>query len=155
MKFEIWDTAGQERYKSLAPMYYRNADAALVVFDVTDQVSFERAEKWIKELRLQAPDGLIIKLIGNKIDLKDRPNSNLVSEDTIRQYASTEMIEYLECSAKTGHGVDSVFEVIAGELPRDKFVVQGESDEEPHPKSLGVIDLDKVKDQLGATGCSC
>jgi small GTP-binding protein len=46
IKFEIWDTAGQERYHSLTPMYYRNANAAVVVFDVTNSQSFERAQKW-------------------------------------------------------------------------------------------------------------
>jgi small GTP-binding protein len=46
IKFEIWDTAGQERYHALTPMYYRNANAAVVVFDVTNSTSFERAQKW-------------------------------------------------------------------------------------------------------------
>ena len=47
VKFEIWDTAGQERYHSLAPMYYRGAAAAIVVFDITHPASFERAKKWV------------------------------------------------------------------------------------------------------------
>jgi small GTP-binding protein len=46
IKFEIWDTAGQERYHALTPMYYRNANAAVVVFDVSNITSFERAQKW-------------------------------------------------------------------------------------------------------------
>merc|ERR1712113_628789 len=54
VKFEIWDTAGQERYHSLAPMYYRGAQAAVVVYDVTSNDSFERAQRWISELRDQA-----------------------------------------------------------------------------------------------------
>ncbi|XP_020866027.1 ras-related protein RABF2b [Arabidopsis lyrata subsp. lyrata] len=53
VKFEIWDTAGQERYHSLAPMYYRGAAAAIIVFDVTNQASFERAKKWVQELQAQ------------------------------------------------------------------------------------------------------
>lgn len=154
VKFEIWDTAGQERYKSLAPMYYRNADAALVVFDVTDQVSFERAERWIKELRLQAPEGLIIKLVGNKIDLKDRPNSNLVDEAMVREYSYSEGIEYLECSAKTGQGVMEIFEGIANELPQEKFVVQGVEDGDIQGQG-GVIDLNGARVHVHAAGCRC
>ena len=46
IKFEIWDTAGQERYHALTPMYYRNAHAAVVVFDISNMSSFERAQKW-------------------------------------------------------------------------------------------------------------
>ncbi|CAN6481759.1 unnamed protein product [Victoria cruziana] len=53
VKFEIWDTAGQERYHSLAPMYYRGAAAAIVVYDMTNPDSFDRAKKWVEELRQQ------------------------------------------------------------------------------------------------------
>merc|ERR1712195_323291 len=51
VKFEIWDTAGQERYHSLAPMYYRGAAAAVVVYDITNADSFQRAKSWVKELQ--------------------------------------------------------------------------------------------------------
>ena len=50
VKFEIWDTAGQERYHALTPMYYRNANAAVVVFDVTNKTSFEKARRWYNTL---------------------------------------------------------------------------------------------------------
>ena len=53
VKFEIWDTAGQERYHSLAPMYYRGAQAAIVVYDITNADTFERAKSWVKELQRQ------------------------------------------------------------------------------------------------------
>ncbi|KAJ0252648.1 NAC domain-containing protein [Hirschfeldia incana] len=53
VKFEIWDTAGQERYHGLALMYYRGAAAAIIVFDITNQASFERAKKWVQELQAQ------------------------------------------------------------------------------------------------------
>jgi len=53
VKFEIWDTAGQERYHSLAPMYYRGAQAAIVVYDITNADTFERAKQWVKELQRQ------------------------------------------------------------------------------------------------------
>lgn len=51
VKFEIWDTAGQERYNSLAPMYYRGAQAAIVVYDILNQDSFQRAQTWVNELQ--------------------------------------------------------------------------------------------------------
>jgi small GTP-binding protein len=58
VKFEIWDTAGQERYHSLAPMYYRGAQAAVVVYDLTNADTFARAKSWIKELQRQVPPGI-------------------------------------------------------------------------------------------------
>ena len=69
VKFEIWDTAGQERYHSLAPMYYRGAQAAIVVYDITNADSFERAKNWVKELQRQGNPNIVIALAGNKCDL--------------------------------------------------------------------------------------
>ncbi|KDN52146.1 ras-domain-containing protein [Tilletiaria anomala UBC 951] len=69
IKFEIWDTAGQERFHSLAPMYYRNAQASAVVYDVTKTSSFEKAKSWVKELQRQANPNIVIALVGNKVDL--------------------------------------------------------------------------------------
>jgi len=66
VKFEIWDTAGQERYHSLAPMYYRGAQAAIVVYDITNQETFARAKTWVKELQRQASPNIVIALAGNK-----------------------------------------------------------------------------------------
>lgn len=78
VRFEVWDTAGQERYNSLIPLYYRGARAALVVYDLTDRVSYERAQKWVRELSGERSIGLIA-LFGNKLDLEgERQVSNQV-----------------------------------------------------------------------------
>merc|ERR1719163_1261587 len=60
--FEIWDTAGQERYHSLAPMYYRGARAAIVVYDVTSKPSFDRAKSWVTELQQSGSVSMVIAL---------------------------------------------------------------------------------------------
>nr|XP_014345660.1 PREDICTED: ras-related protein Rab-5C isoform X2 [Latimeria chalumnae] len=72
VKFEIWDTAGQERYHSLAPMYYRGAQAAIVVYDITNTDTFVRAKNWVKELQRQASPNIVIALAGNKADLANK-----------------------------------------------------------------------------------
>ncbi|PKH47786.1 hypothetical protein CRG98_050441 [Punica granatum] len=72
VKLEIWDTAGQERYHSLAPMYYRGAAAAIIVYDITSMESFERAKKWVQELQKRGNPNMIKALAGNKADLEDR-----------------------------------------------------------------------------------
>ncbi|KAM7371604.1 hypothetical protein PAMP_008823 [Pampus punctatissimus] len=72
VKFEIWDTAGQERYHSLAPMYYRGAQAAIVVYDITNTDTFTRAKNWVKELQRQASPNIVIALAGNKADLANK-----------------------------------------------------------------------------------
>ncbi|KAK0421795.1 GTP-binding protein ypt5 [Armillaria borealis] len=69
LRYEIWNTAGQERFHSLAPMYYRNAQAAVVVYDVTKATSLEKAKSWVKELQRQVNPNIVIALAGNKVDL--------------------------------------------------------------------------------------
>merc|ERR1719198_2519517 len=51
VRLSLWDTAGQEKYHALAPIYYRDADGAVIVYDITDTESFRRVAKWIEELR--------------------------------------------------------------------------------------------------------
>ncbi|KAI5480072.1 hypothetical protein MNV49_002037 [Pseudohyphozyma bogoriensis] len=75
IKFEIWDTAGQERFRSLSPMYYRNSQASIVVYDVTKAASLEQAKTWVKELQRQANPNIVIALVGNKVDLV-RPSTS-------------------------------------------------------------------------------
>ena len=72
VKFEIWDTAGQERYASLAPLYYRGAGAAVMVYDITSTASFEKARFWVKELQKHASPNINMVLVGNKKDLEGR-----------------------------------------------------------------------------------
>ncbi|KAL2827077.1 rab GTPase Vps21/Ypt51 [Aspergillus cavernicola] len=80
IKFEIWDTAGQERFASLAPMYYRNAQAALVVYDVTKPSSLTKAKHWVAELQRQASPGIVIALVGNKLDLTNDGSGDIQTD---------------------------------------------------------------------------
>lgn len=99
IKFEIWDTAGQERFASLAPMYYRNAQAALVVYDLTKPTSLIKATHWVAELQRQASPGIVIALVGNKLDLCDEANNDdeesgaQEAEDDTRADADTDATE--------------------------------------------------------------
>eukprot|EP00043_Microstomoeca_roanoka_P027061 m.13524 g.13524 ORF g.13524 m.13524 type:complete len:202 (-) comp7296_c0_seq1:373-978(-) len=117
VKFEIWDTAGQERYHSLAPMYYRGAQAAIVVYDITSEASFLRAKSWVKELQKQAENVAVIALAGNKADLAAR--REVQSEDVAR-YAQEEKLLFMETSAKTAYNVTEIFAAIAKKLPKNQ-----------------------------------
>ena len=114
IKFEIWDTAGQERYHSLAPMYYRGAAAAVVVYDITNQESFARAESWVRELQQQDNPGLVLALAGNKIDLEQ--NRQVTVEDA-QAFAAQNGCLFLETSAKAGTNVSELFMDIASRIP--------------------------------------
>ena len=115
VKFEIWDTAGQERYHSLAPMYYRGAAAALVVYDITSEDSFDRAKMWVRELQRQASPTIVIALVGNKADLEAE---RTVEAEGAVDYAAENGLLFVETSAKTAVGVEELFRDIARKLPR-------------------------------------
>lgn len=132
IKFEIWDTAGQERFASLAPMYYRNAQAALVVYDLTKATSLVKAKHWVAELQRQASPGIVIALVGNKLDLSGGSDpvdgeagddeqaggdARKVSTEEAKAYAEEESLLFFETSAKTGHSVSEVFTAIANAIP--------------------------------------
>ena len=71
MVLRIWDISGQDQYMSLTTMYYRDIDAAIICYDITDQKSFQNLKKWFKQLKENAPEAISIALCGNKYDLKD------------------------------------------------------------------------------------
>eukprot|EP00069_Balaena_mysticetus_P021085 bmy_13197T0 len=117
VKFEIWDTAGQERYHSLAPMYYRGAQAAIVVYDITNEESFARAKNWVKELQRQASPNIVIALSGNKADLA---NKRAVDFQEAQSYADDNSLLFMETSAKTSMNVNEIFMAIAKKLPKNE-----------------------------------
>jgi len=116
VKFEIWDTAGQERYHSLAPMYYRGAQAAIVVYDITNADTFARAKTWVRELQRQARPDIVIALAGNKSDLGTR---RTVEYEEANAYAEENGLLFMETSAKNANNVNEIFLAIARKLPRD------------------------------------
>ena len=111
VRLEIWDTAGQERYASLAPLYYRGAGAAVVVYDITSTASFEKARFWVKELQKHASPNINMVLVGNKKDLEGR---RAVRREDARAFANENgMAMECEASALSGDGVIEIFKAVA------------------------------------------
>ncbi|CBZ55665.1 putative Ras family domain-containing protein [Neospora caninum Liverpool] len=121
VKFEIWDTAGQERFSSLAPMYYRGAAAAIVVYDQSNMASFDRAQVWVQQLQLSGNSNIVIALAANKMDLPHKQ----VDLNLGRQYAEENGLLFIETSAKTGQNVQQLFSMIARRLPEKPVSAQG------------------------------
>lgn len=131
VKFEIWDTAGQERYHSLAPMYYRGAQAALIVYDLTSRDSFVKAQNWVRELQRQASANIVIALVGNKLDLASRRS---VEYAEAKSYAEENNLLFMETSAKTAVNVNEVFTAIATRLPKGDSESNGTKSDTISPK---------------------
>lgn len=157
IKYEIWDTAGQERFASLAPMYYRNAQAAVVVYDITKPASFIKARHWVKELHEQANRDITIALVGNKLDLveddsaEDGETLRKVSIEEGQTLADEEGLLFFETSAKTGNNVNEVFVGIGSKIP-SVTVTGSEAQESSNGRR---IDLTANTDDSNATRSTC
>ena len=107
IKLEIWDTAGQERYRALTKIFYKNALAAVLVYDITRKQSFEELKNyWIKQIKESAPENIILAIAANKSDLLDREQ---VNEDEARNFAKENNALFYETSAKNSIGVNELF----------------------------------------------
>ena len=104
IRIKIWDTAGQERYKALTKCFFQKAQGVMVVFDVTNQKSFDDLKFWLDSIKthIYDDDYVPIVIIGNKIDLQKR----VVQKKDANEFAEQHHYHYYETSAKTGDGID-------------------------------------------------
>lgn len=105
-KIKIWDTAGQERFRSITKSYYKQGDAILIIFDVSNYESFHDLDRWLHEIR-EVNDTASIFIIGNKADLK-----KIVNQKDIDEYINNNNLNYIECSAKTSDNITHIFEEV-------------------------------------------
>lgn len=110
---QIWDTAGQEKFKSLTPVYCRNAAAAVIVFSLTNRASFDELNKQIEEFIDTAGDKAVIFIAANKSDMADDFD---VSFEEAKQYAADTKFRVFLTSAKSGEGIKQLFSELAREL---------------------------------------
>ncbi|KAK8800352.1 hypothetical protein WA171_004984 [Blastocystis sp. BT1] len=108
---DIWDTAGQEQYHALGPVYYRDADAAILVFDVTMKETFAMVKSWVKEISSTCEKDIVYVIAGNKVDLIETPQM-----EEAWQFARSIKGEYIETSAKTGINLDLLLLTVAKAL---------------------------------------
>merc|ERR1712072_1112721 len=113
IKLQIWDTAGQERFRTITSSYYRGAHGIIVVYDVTDQESFNNVKQWLHEIDRYACENVNKLLVGNKNDLVKQ---RVVSTETAKEFADNLGIEFLETSAKNADNVEQAFMTMAAQI---------------------------------------
>ncbi|XP_003813150.3 ras-related protein Rab-17 isoform X1 [Pan paniscus] len=113
LKLEIWDTAGQEKYHSVCHLYFRGANAALLVYDITRKDSFLKAQQWLKDLEEELHPEVLVMLVGNKTDLSQERE---VTFQEGKEFADSQKLLFMETSAKLNHQVSEVFNTVAQEL---------------------------------------
>mmetsp|Transcript_1592 Transcript_1592/g.1967 ORF Transcript_1592/g.1967 Transcript_1592/m.1967 type:complete len:202 (+) Transcript_1592:110-715(+) len=113
VSLQIWDTAGQERFRSMAPMYYRNAKAAILVYDASEEKTLEMVQGWKDELCKHADKDAIFVLAGNKCDMREQ-----TSEAISRAKKKAEVLgaKLFQTSARTGKGIEELFDYVARNL---------------------------------------
>ena len=113
VKLQIWDTAGQERFRTITSSYYRGAHGIIVVYDVTDQESFNNVKQWLNEIDRYANENVNKLLVGNKSDLTAK---KVVDYQTAKAFADEIGIPFLETSAKNATNVEQAFMTMAAEI---------------------------------------
>ena len=147
---ELWDTAGQERYRSLTPMYYRGTDVAIIVYDITSPISLSHAEDWIEELQsyvdTERRSDLRIILAANKSDLIEEEYKQP------KELRATKFNDFVVVSAKTGEGIDILFEGITSNIPDEMFLRENENGANNVNET---ISIDKPFYNVDMSSCNC
>ncbi|KAI9112983.1 hypothetical protein K1719_016097 [Acacia pycnantha] len=110
IKLCIWDTAGEEKFRSITRSFYREAVAALLVYDVTRKETFNHLDSWLKDIREHADTNLTVVLVGNKCDLY---LERQVSTEEGEEFAKENGLIFLEASVKMFQNVNEAFEEAA------------------------------------------
>ncbi|KAG2423550.1 hypothetical protein HXX76_015192 [Chlamydomonas incerta] len=113
VKLQIWDTAGQERFRTITSAYYRGAQGIILVYDITDEASFNNVRNWMRNIEQHASDNVNKILVGNKLDLAEK---RVVAESRGRALADEYGFRFFETSAKDNVCVEEAFLSVAKDV---------------------------------------
>ncbi len=124
IKFDVWDTAGQEKFRALAKIFYKDAKAIVLVYDITNRSSFEQLQNyWFKEIEENSLSDAILVIVGNKSDLYENEQ---VSDKEGQKFADEKNAIFKRTSALSNRNIDSLFKDIAKKYFDPKYDYQAE-----------------------------
>ena len=145
VNLQIWDTVGEERFLSVTKQYYNNSHGAMIIYDLTNRNSFTKMNKWINDVKDNAPKNIVIMIVGNKSDLTDK---KVDLGEELNPFKQNYM--YLEVSAKNGTNVSLAFEDLTFKIIEKQKEI---SKEEPVVKDT--IPLKKNPGKQKKKTCNC
>ena len=116
VKLQVWDTAGQERFRTITQTYYKGAMGIILVYDCTEETTFNNISNWLKQIEAHASSGVAKVLVANKTDLPNR----VISTERGQQLAEEYGLKFFETSAKTGSNINEMFFEVADQIVRDR-----------------------------------
>ena len=158
INLKIWDTAGQEKYRSAIKTTYKDADACVFVFDITNLHSFEEVKNyWVNEIKSNAPEEIILAMAGNKSDLYQYEE---VKSSEVKKFAKEINAIYKSTSAKEGKGIEDLFTLIAKHfvLPKEELIDNMSKSEKKKLKrerlnSFKIDNEESKNEEVVSSGC--
>ena len=112
-KIQIWDTAGQERYRAITSSYYKGSHGCFIVYDITNEITFNNVEKWYEHVQREAGQDISIILVGNKCD---KENERKISKEQGQEKAKNLKCAFFETSALSGTNIAEIFDELANDI---------------------------------------
>ncbi|XP_037090224.1 ras-related protein Rab-3-like [Pollicipes pollicipes] len=147
VKLQIWDTAGQERYRTITTAYYRGAMGFILMYDITNEESFNSVQDWCTQIKTYSWDNAQVILVGNKCDMEDE---RVISYERGKQLADQLGLEFFETSAKENINVKAVFERLV-DIICDKMSESLDSD----PNMMSASKGTRLTDQQPPSSAPC
>lgn len=141
IKLKIWDTAGQERFRNITNQYYKGADGIVLVFDLTDQKSFDKIREWMAQIKANTrSEEIAVVLLGNKCDAEPKV---IQKNDAISLGEELGKIQYFETSASLNIGITESFTYLAKEILNKKNITL-KNGQTPQGKGMNIADGGKT-----------
>ena len=153
IRLDLWDTAGEERFRNIASNHYKGANGIIFVFDITKYETFKKLRSWIEDVKENVSPDSQMAIAGNKSDLEDRRQ---VEKEMVDDFCKQHNLKYFEISAKSGNGINEVFDYLIKQLLSNNKLVSAPSvKEDPISRNNSVVLSSSIPKEKIKHNCQC